>query len=97
MLISHTTIVYARYILLAWQYRENSDDRTLGGLFSLLCDEVSEPDWAVALQQLLDIINDVSEKAGKKLSKLIQSHFQQWIMALPTYIRVYLTDWSCES
>ncbi|MDR3543417.1 MAG: hypothetical protein P4L69_21045 [Desulfosporosinus sp.] len=65
MLISHTTIVYARYILLAWQHRQNTDERTLGGLFSVLCDEVSELDWAVALQQLLEILNDVSEKAGK--------------------------------
>jgi len=97
MLISHTTIVYARYIMLAWQHRQNTDERTLGGLFSVLCDEVSELDWAVALQQLLDILNDVSEKAGKKLSKLIKSQLQQWIMALPAYIKVYLTDWSCES
>lgn len=97
MLIGHTTIVYARYILLAWQHRQNTDDRTLGGLFSLLCDEVSELDWAVALQQLLDILNDVSAKAGKKLSRLIKSQLQQWILALPAYIRVYLTDWSCES
>lgn len=97
MLIGHTTIVYARYILLAWQHRQNTDDRTLGGLFSLLCDEVSEVDWAVALQQLLDILNDVSKKAGKKLSRLVNSQLQQWILALPAYIRAYLTDWSCES
>jgi len=51
----------------------------------------------VALQQLLDILNDVSEKAGKKLSKVIKSQLQQWIMALPAYVRVYLTDWICES
>ena len=97
MLISHTTIVYARYILLAWQHRQTTDERTLGGLFSILCDEVSELDWAIALQQLLEILNDVSEKAGKKLSRLIKGQLQQWIMALPAYIRVYLTDWSCES
>jgi hypothetical protein len=89
MLISHTTIVFARYILLAWQHRQSTDDRTLGGLFSIWSDEVSELDWAVALQQLLDILNDVSEKVGKKLSKLIKSQLLQWIMALPAYIRVY--------
>ena len=82
MLIGHTTIVYARFILLAWQHRQNTDDRTLGGLFSVLCDEVSELDWAVSLQQLLDILNDVSEKAGKKLSRFIKSQLQRWIMAL---------------
>jgi len=45
---------------------KNTDERKLGGLFSVLCDEVGELDWAIALQQLLDIFNDVSEKAGKK-------------------------------
>lgn len=97
MLISHTTIVFTRYILLAWQHRQSTDNRTLGGLFEALCDEVSELDWAAALQQLLEILNDVSNKAGKKLSEFIKSQLQQWIMALPAYIRAYLSDWSCES
>ena len=32
-LISHTTIVFARYIVLSWQNRCNTDQRTLGGMF----------------------------------------------------------------
>ncbi|WP_144034105.1 hypothetical protein [Sporomusa silvacetica] len=59
-LISHTTIVFARYILLAWQHRQNTDERTLGGLFLALCDEVNALDWAGALQQLLEILQSVS-------------------------------------
>ncbi len=51
-IISHTTIVFTRYITLAWQHRCSTDDRTIGGLFYELCDEVSELDWAIALQQL---------------------------------------------
>jgi DDE superfamily endonuclease len=31
LLISHTTIVFTRYIVLSWQNRCNTDDRTLGG------------------------------------------------------------------
>ncbi|SCW75732.1 putative transposase ISC1217 [Paenibacillus tianmuensis] len=49
LLISHTTIVFSRYILLAWQHRQSTDQRTLGGLFYLLCDEVATIDWATAL------------------------------------------------
>jgi IS4 transposase len=40
MLVSHTTIVYSLYILLAWQHRQSTDQRSIGGLFYLLCDEV---------------------------------------------------------
>jgi hypothetical protein len=97
MLVSHTTIVFSRYILLAWQHRQNTDERTLGGLFTALCDEVSELDWAVALQQLLELLNDVSNKVSKKITKLIKGQLQQWIAGLPSYIKAYLPDLCCES
>ena len=97
MLISHTTIVFSRYILLAWQHRQNTDQRTLGGIFFALCDEVSELDWAVALQQLLEVLNNVSKKASKKVTSLIKSQLQQWFDGLPSYIKVYLPDLCCES
>ena len=97
MLISHTTIVFSRYILLAWQHRQSTDERTLGSLFLMLCDEVSELDWAVALSQLVELINDVSKKASKRLSKLIRRQLQQWIDGLPSYIKAYLPVLACES
>jgi hypothetical protein len=97
LLISHTTIVFSRYILLAWQHRQSTDSRSFGGLFYLLCDEVGTLDWAIALQQLLDLINEIVSKAGKKLSALIQRQLQQWISALPSYIKVCLPISCCES
>lgn len=96
-LVSHTTIVFSRYILLAWQHRQSTDQRTLGGLFYHLCDEVSSLDWTVALQQLVELINEIATKVGKKITKLIQSQLQQWIAGLPSYIKAYLPVLSCES
>jgi hypothetical protein len=97
LLISHTTIVFARYILLAWQHRCSTDNRTLGGLFYELCDEVSELDWAVALQQLIELLGDVMKKSNRKITKLIKSQLQQWIADLPNYIKAYMPDLCCES
>lgn len=48
-LICQTTIVFTRYIVLSWQNRCSTDQRTLGGLFYDLCDEISDLDWAVVL------------------------------------------------
>ncbi|GGG05439.1 hypothetical protein GCM10010912_57650 [Paenibacillus albidus] len=48
LLISHTTIVFSRYIVLAWQHRQSTDVRLLGGLFYELCDEVGTLDWTLA-------------------------------------------------
>jgi len=57
-LISHTTIVFARFIVLSWQNRCNTDQRTIGGLFYDLCDEVNKLDWAITLQQLIELLQD---------------------------------------
>jgi hypothetical protein len=96
LLISHTTLVFARYIVLSWQNRCNTDQRTLGGLFYELCDEVSELDWAVALQQLIELLEDTLKKTNKKIQKLIKSQLQQWINGLPNYIKAYLPISVCE-
>jgi hypothetical protein len=66
LLISHTTIVFSRYIVLSWQNRCNIDQRTLGGIFYELCDEVNELDWAVALQQLIELLEDTLKQTNKK-------------------------------
>ncbi|MCM3056584.1 IS4 family transposase, partial [Caldibacillus thermoamylovorans] len=63
-LIAHTTIVFTRFIVLSWQNRCNTDERTIGGLFYELCDEVNELDWAVALQQLIELLQDVIKQTN---------------------------------
>lgn len=61
-LVSHTTIVFVRYIVLSWQNRCSTDQKTLGGMFFEFRDEISDLDWTVALQQLTDLIEDVFKK-----------------------------------
>ena len=97
LLISHTTIVFSRFILLSWQNRCSMDDRTLGGMFYELCDEINELDWAVVLQQLIELLEDALQKTNKRIKKLIKSQIQQWVAGLPRYIMAYLPNLSCES
>ncbi|MED4868327.1 IS4 family transposase, partial [Weizmannia sp. CD-2023] len=73
------------------------DDRTLSGMFYELCDEIDDLDWAVALQQLVEILEDTLDKSNKKIQQLIKSQLQQWIAGLPNYIKVYLPVSVCES
>lgn len=96
-LICHTTIVFARYIVLSWQNRCNTDQRTLGGLFYELCDEINELDWVIALQQLIEFLQDILKQTNAKIKKIIESQLQQWIEGLPCYIKAYLPISQCES
>ena len=39
-IVSHTTIVFTRYILLEWIRRNQNDQKTYGELFYLLCEDI---------------------------------------------------------
>lgn len=97
LLISHTTIVFTRYILLSWQQFCNTDQRTLGGLFALLADELNELDWVIALNSLLELLSDISNNASQKIKKFINFQLRNWFAGLPNYIKLYLPNLSCES
>lgn len=96
-LICHTTIVFTRYILLSWQQRCANDERTLGGLFYELGDQIKELDWSAALIELVHIIQAVSEESGSQLQDFITSQLQHWVDTLPRYIKAYLPDLVCET
>lgn len=53
MFISHTTIVFTRYLVMQWERRHENDTGSLGGLFFLFSDEVRELDLQTALQHLI--------------------------------------------
>jgi len=97
LMISHTTIFFTRYMVLSWQNRCHNDQKTLGGMFYDLCDEISDLDWAVALQELIELLEDALKNCKTKVQKLIKSQLQQWIAGLPNYIKVYLPISVCES
>lgn len=73
LLISHTTIVFSRYIVLFWQNRCHTDHRTLGGFFYELCEEIQDLDWAVALQQLVELLQDTLKKTNSRIKKIIEN------------------------
>jgi hypothetical protein len=75
------------------KYSSNAPSR----YFYLLCDEVGTLDWAVPSQQMVDLINEISKKVGKRINSLIQRQLQQWIAALPNYIKAYLPISCCDS
>lgn len=52
MLISHITIVFARYLVIEGAYRHENDARSLGGLFFLFSDGIRDLDLKTASQHL---------------------------------------------
>ncbi len=95
MMISHTTIVFSRYLILEWERRETNDERSLGGLFYLFADEVMDLDLKTALRQLMAFVLELLPDKPKNHKSLSQLH--NWIRELPSYIKALFAQLGCES
>jgi hypothetical protein len=62
-LVALTTIVFLRYMFLAYQHRIKTDDRKFGELFYACCDEFTDISFVESLNRIMTL-------AGKQLKKL---------------------------
>ena len=96
-LVSHTAIVFTRYILLEWIHRNENDQKTYGELFFMLCDDVQDMDLTNALQGLLSLFTEITAKVSAEITEFIKSKVNNWIMSQPMFIQALFRDLSWES
>ena len=58
-MVSHTTIVFTRYIILEWIRRNQNDQKTYGELFYMFCDDIQDMDLTNALQSLMALFGNI--------------------------------------
>ena len=80
-LIAHTTIVFMRYMFLAYQCRMETDHRTFGDLFYACCDEVADITFLEALCRILTLATDRLKHLGTFCEKTASSFFDAVIDA----------------
>lgn len=97
MMISHTTIVYTRYIFLEWLRREEKDQKTFGELFFMFCDDIHDMDLTTALQSLMGLFVEQLKSAGIKKLRTVKSQLQQWIDSQASFIKALFMDFRWES
>ena len=84
---AHTAIVFTRYMMLAVENRQESDNRTLGEIFYFLSDEMSDITWIQAFHMLMQIyMNTLSDKLSLTSEQLDQL-MNAFIAALPKGIQ----------
>jgi hypothetical protein len=94
---AHTTIVCCRYIMLAMEKRKNEDERTIGELFYLCCDEIRDINFSTAFRLLLEILTEHLKKAELVSKDAVQRFLTCFIDALPPYFKGKLAFPMCES
>ncbi len=76
MMISHTTIVFTRYIMIEWLRRREKDQKTFGELFFLFCEDIQDMDLATALQNLMRLFVNLVDSITTTTTDLLKSQLQ---------------------
>ena len=86
-LVAHTSIVFARYIMLALARRTSKDPRTLGSLFHAGCDELRQVSFAEALKLLLEQLVQLVKSFAESLAQPIQTMLEAFMQQIPALLR----------
>jgi hypothetical protein len=74
-LITHTNIVFMRYMFLAYQCRMETDHRTFGDLFYACCEEAVDISFMQALYRILTLAADPLKQLGAFCEKTAAAFF----------------------
>ena len=96
-MVSHTTIVFVRYILLEWIRRNKNDERSYGELFYMFCDDIQDMDLTNALQSLMALFVYIVTTYSAKITDMIKNQVSNWITSQAPFIQAMFGDLCWES
>lgn len=96
-MVAHTTIVCVRYIMLALQTRNSTDNRTFGGLFYQCCDEMKDIGFLQSLMLLIDLFKNAMQECTILTEDKIQEILSFFMDSLPMVFKEKLGILACES
>lgn len=86
-LTAHTAIVFTRYMLLALEQRQNSDQRTLGELFFYLVDEMADITFSRSFYILMEALVASLQEILKLTDDQISAFVSDFESRLPEYLQ----------
>lgn len=96
-IVSHTTIVFTRYIILEWIRRDQNDQKTYGELFFMFCDDIQDMDLTNALRGLMSLFTDIAGIVSANITELLKSKVNNWMKSQPLFIQELFSNLCWES
>ena len=96
-MVSHTTIVFTRYIILEWIRRNQNDQKTYGELFFMFCEDIQDMDLTNALQSLMALFVEHISTLSADITSLIKSKVTKWMMSQALFIQALFGNICWES
>lgn len=95
--VSHTTIVFTRYIILEWIRRNQNDQRTYGELFYMFCDDIQDMDLTNAIQSLMALFINITADIPAEITNLIKHKVSEWMSTQASFIQALFGELCWES
>ena len=96
-MVSHTTIVFTRYIILEWIRRNQNDRKTCGELFFMFCEDIQDMDLTNALQRLMALFVEHISTLSADNTTIIKSKVTEWIFSQASFIQALFGNICWES
>ena len=96
-MVSHTTIVFTRYIILEWIRRNQNDHKTYGELFFMFCEDIQDMDLTNALQRLMALFVEHISTLSADNTTIIKSKVTEWIFSQASFIQALFGNICWES
>ena len=96
-MVSHTTIVFTRYIILEWIRRNQNDQKTYGELFFMFCEDIQDMILTSALQSLMALFVEHISTLSADITSVLKSKVTEWIASQSTFLPALLGNICWES
>ena len=96
-MVSHTAIVFTRYIILEWIRRKQNDQKTYGELFFMFCEDIQDMDLTNALQSLMALFVEHMSTLSADITSILKSKVTQWVASQATFIQALFGNICWES
>ena len=96
-MVSHTTIVFTRYIILEWIRRNQNDQKTYGELFYMFCDDIQDMDLTNALQSLMALFVEHISSLSADITSVIKCKVSEWITSQASFVQALFGNICWES
>jgi hypothetical protein len=96
-IVSHTTIVFTRFIIMEWMRRKRNDIKTFAELFFVLSDDIQDMELSEALTSLMALFVDEIKGCVSGIIDIVKSKVNDWIASQAAYIQALFRDIRWES
>lgn len=96
-MVSHTAIVFTRYMILEWIRRNQNDQKTYGELFYMFCEDIQDMDLTNALQSLMSLFVEHISTLSGNITSCIKSKVTEWMLSQAPFIQALFGNICWES